>query len=189
MIFPQLPAHWLIAECCDQESAADRADEESEPDGVPGLLCRKGDVRVVRATLRGPLDLTSIIYQRRWGTGLLNALTGETRDHHGGSLGAVGRRLDLVIVSGEVGPDARPLHPDWVRAIRDQCVAADVPFWFAGWGEWLPYTMGEAYMDSFDECQVLTPGEHGWPVYRVGADRSGRTLDGREWSELPKGAT
>lgn len=39
-----------------------------------------------------------------------------------------------VIVGGESGPGARPMRPDWVRAIRDQCAAAAVPFFFKQWG-------------------------------------------------------
>ena len=46
--------------------------------------------------------------------------------------------IDWVIVGGETGPDARPLHPDWVRSVRDQCAAAGVPFFFKGWGEYMP---------------------------------------------------
>lgn len=46
--------------------------------------------------------------------------------------------LDWVIVGGESGPNARPMHPDWVRSLRDQCAAVDVPFLFKQWGEWLP---------------------------------------------------
>lgn len=38
------------------------------------------------------------------------------------------RRLRGVIVGGETGPNARPMHPDWVRSIRDQCAEAGVPF-------------------------------------------------------------
>jgi protein gp37 len=40
--------------------------------------------------------------------------------------------LDWVIVGGETGPGARPMHPDWVRDIRDQCAAANVPFFLKG---------------------------------------------------------
>jgi hypothetical protein len=36
--------------------------------------------------------------------------------------------LDWVIVGGESGPRARPMHPDWPRSLRDQCVSASVPF-------------------------------------------------------------
>jgi len=49
---------------------------------------------------------------------------------------ALGRRA-WVIVGGESGKEARPMHPDWVRAPRDQCTAAGVPFFFKQWGEWL----------------------------------------------------
>jgi protein gp37 len=55
--------------------------------------------------------------------------------------------IHWVICGGETGPGARPLHPDWVRAVRDQCVAAGVAFWFKGWGEWLP--IGQRDADGF----------------------------------------
>ncbi len=42
--------------------------------------------------------------------------------------GTGGRMLDWVIVGGESGHGARPIHPDWARSIRDQCAAAGVPF-------------------------------------------------------------
>ena len=42
--------------------------------------------------------------------------------------------IHWVIVGGESGPKARPMHPDWVRALRDQCTQADVPFFFKQWG-------------------------------------------------------
>ena len=42
--------------------------------------------------------------------------------------------IDWVITGGESGPRARPVEPEWVRDIRDQCVAADVPFFFKQWG-------------------------------------------------------
>ena len=40
------------------------------------------------------------------------------------------RGLDWVIAGGESGPGARPMHPDWARILRDQCKAANVPFFF-----------------------------------------------------------
>jgi protein gp37 len=68
-----------------------------------------------------------------------------------------------VIVGGETGPGARPMHPDWPRLVRDQCVAAGVPFMFKQWGE-------------FDESGK-----------RVGRKAAGRLLDGRVWNEYPEG--
>lgn len=52
--------------------------------------------------------------------------------------------ISWVIVGGESGPGARPMHPDWVRKIRDQCQAAGVPFFFKQWGEW---TLEDAAID------------------------------------------
>ena len=46
-------------------------------------------------------------------------------------------RIDWVICGGESGPQARPMHPDWVRSLRDQCAAAGVPFHFKQIGEWV----------------------------------------------------
>jgi protein gp37 len=51
--------------------------------------------------------------------------------------------LDWVIVGGESGPGARPMHPDWARSLRDQCEAAGVPFLFKQYGEWKPISQME----------------------------------------------
>ena len=42
--------------------------------------------------------------------------------------------VNWIIAGGESGPKARPMDPDWVRSIRDQCQAAGVPFFFKQWG-------------------------------------------------------
>ena len=42
--------------------------------------------------------------------------------------------MDWAIVGGESGPGARPMDPQWVRDIRDQCREAGVPFFFKQWG-------------------------------------------------------
>ena len=44
------------------------------------------------------------------------------------------RGIHWVIVGGESGPGARPMQPEWVRQIRDRCVAMGVPFFFKQWG-------------------------------------------------------
>jgi protein gp37 len=44
------------------------------------------------------------------------------------------RGIDWAIAGGESGPGARPMPKEWVRSIRDQCVAAEVPFHFKQWG-------------------------------------------------------
>lgn len=42
--------------------------------------------------------------------------------------------IDWVIVGGESGPGARPMAESWVLEIRDQCLEAEVPFFFKQWG-------------------------------------------------------
>jgi len=93
-------------------------------------------------------------------------------------------KLDWVIVGGESGPGARPMHPDWVRLIRDQCQAASVNFWFKQWGLWKPvkerdwnYRKDHLYLDNDEED---------WPhMMRVGKKAAGNELDGRVWEEMP----
>jgi protein gp37 len=63
--------------------------------------------------------------------------------------------IDWVIVGGESGHGHRPIQPEWVRAIRDQCADAGVAFFFKQWGGRTPKS-------------------------------GGRTLDGQEWSEMPR---
>lgn len=48
--------------------------------------------------------------------------------------------IDWIIVGGETGPHARPMLPDWVRSVRDQCQSVGVPFFFKQWGR---YAMGD----------------------------------------------
>jgi protein gp37 len=42
--------------------------------------------------------------------------------------------IHWVIVGGESGPGARPMDEQWVRSIRDRCIAQQVPFFFKQWG-------------------------------------------------------
>lgn len=103
-----------------------------------------------------------------------------------------GRKIDWVVVGGESGPGARPMHPDWARSLRDQCQAAGVAFHFKQWGDWFPYgeidaeghhnsrTKGEKTGDWFE----WRPPVNGFSV-RIGKKQAGRLLDGREWSEYP----
>lgn len=100
----------------------------------------------------------------------------------GGPQGWVGTATGIrwVIAGGESGHKARPMHPDWARSIRDQCVAARVSFHFKQWGEW-------AENDRGSEQDM---GTHRWldgvMSYRVGKHIAGRILDGRTWDQLPE---
>ena len=79
--------------------------------------------------------------------------------------------LSHVILGGESGPGARPMHPQRARDVRDQCQEAGVPFLFKQWGAWGPTSSG--------------PRQGMMAEY--GKKAAGRLLDGREWNELPGG--
>lgn len=90
--------------------------------------------------------------------------------------------FDLVTLRGGTAP----LHPDWVRSVRDQCDAAGVAFRFDGWGDFLPVEqMTDEQYAALDACDAglvdfgQRPwGESGPCVYAMRRGRSGRLLDG-----------
>jgi protein gp37 len=53
-----------------------------------------------------------------------------------------GLGLDWVVVGGESGRNARPMHPEWAWSLRDQCTSAGVPFFFKQWGGRTPKANG-----------------------------------------------
>lgn len=87
--------------------------------------------------------------------------------------------LDLVIMGGESGARARPMHPDWARSLRNQCQDAGIPIHFKGWGKWVyPTQMTEEAFRRWDyyhgtENDLPKP----WSFLKT---QAGRLLDGRE---------
>lgn len=99
--------------------------------------------------------------------------------------------LDWLICGGESGPGARPMHPDWARQVRDDCVAAGVPFFFKRWGAWVDFqdaTASEAVPASRICNGAIDTLPDGTEMIRVGKKAAGRLLDGREWNQWPEGA-
>lgn len=106
--------------------------------------------------------------------------------------------INWVIVGGESGNGARPMHPQWARSIRDQCKAAGVPFFFKQWGSWA-HAENEVHFMRSSRRALLTStgatvrGHMGmeWDdreiakMIDVGKKRAGRELDGRTWEEMP----
>lgn len=92
------------------------------------------------------------------------------------------KQIDWVIAGGESGGQARPTHPNWIRALRDQCHESNVPFHFKQWGHWSPEAkrLDEPrkieFEDGFGMTELLT-----WKPKKV----SGRILDGRTWDGYP----
>ncbi|HEY9439666.1 MAG TPA: phage Gp37/Gp68 family protein [Streptomyces sp.] len=110
--------------------------------------------------------------------------------------------LDWCVAGGESGPGARPMHPDWARSLRDQCVQSGIPFYFKQNGEWIRRRDAETWEDPWTSPRVrwVAPDgsvhEHGayagegrsqgWvQVQRVGKKAAGRELDGRTWDQFP----
>lgn len=100
--------------------------------------------------------------------------------------------IDWVIAGGESGPNARPMHPDWARSLRDQCAAAEVPFFFKQWGHWAPGALSRGWGlltadGDIDIPDYRTPDEEAGEVAvtPVGKARAGRLLDGREHNDMP----
>ena len=95
--------------------------------------------------------------------------------------------LNWVVAGGESGPNARPMHPDWARSLRDQCAAADVPFFFKQWGEWINFN-DAIDIDGVSILMALSYGDGGktdiqW--LRVGKKAAGRLLDGVLHNGMP----
>lgn len=98
--------------------------------------------------------------------------------------------IDWVIVGGESGPKARPMHPDWARALRGQCATAGVPFLFKQWGEWHPWgdklACGNVNLLSFGKDPARYRHLESIIMSRVGKARAGRRLDGVEHNGFPE---
>lgn len=141
-----LPNVWLGTSVEDQATADAR---------IPELLQVPASVRFLSCEpLLGPLNLETYLWHR-W-----------PEDMDRGE-------IDWCIAGGESGPKARPMHPDWARSLRDQCVAAGVPYFFKQWGEYKHRDPSGAPDDGGD-------------CIRVGKKAAGRELDGRTWDEYPE---
>ena len=95
-------------------------------------------------------------------------------------------KIDWVIAGGESGPHARPMHPDWARSLRDQCVASAVPFFFKQWGEWKPGAIGNYARRMVGDGSVVRDERD--VMSRVGKKNAGAELDGVTHKAFPVGA-
>lgn len=98
--------------------------------------------------------------------------------------------IDWVIVGGESGAAARPMHPDWARSLRDQCAAAGVPFLFKQWGEHAPNNRTMAEVEASERGYTFVPYSMTQPypmeaMDRVGKKAAGRLLDGQQHDGFP----
>lgn len=92
-------------------------------------------------------------------------------------------RIDWVIVGGESGKNARPMHIEWVRELRDLCIDTNTAFFFKQWGKWLPTTRKESNI-SVPYSRNKIGGK--CYVKSLGKKQAGRILDGETWDQLPQ---
>lgn len=163
--FGVLPNVWLGVSVENQAAANER---------IPHLLQTPAAIRFLSCEpLLGPVELG------RW----LPPAPGVSWAHEVmEAWGEDTNKIDWVITGGESGPGARQMHPDWARLLRDQCVAADVPFFFKQWGEWLPLASAD---EASNYRGAMREGKNvRW--IKVGKKTAGCLLDGREWKEMPE---
>lgn len=177
---------WLGVSAEDQR----RADER-----VPDLLATPAAVRFVSAEpLIGPIDFRHIEHKPGH---FLNALTGMRCDSPFDI--EIGPALDWIIVGGESGPKARPMHPAWARQIRDRCAAEGVAFHFKQHGAWAPRgpeSLGYPIVEGVPTLRLTDSGADGSalcaagnnPVWmqRIGKKAAGRRLDGQLHDAMPE---
>jgi protein gp37 len=112
--------------------------------------------------LLGPLDLT------RW-------IDGVRRGSH--------RSIDWVIAGGESGHYARPMHPEWLTGLRDQCRSAGIRFLFKQWGNWCPTASRD--VNGYRSKTVFLTNGNAITLANMGKKAAGRRLQGRTWDEFP----
>lgn len=95
-------------------------------------------------------------------------------------------QLHWVVVGGESGRKARPMNDDWAQDIRDQCLNAEVPFFFKQWGEWLPWKQLMRKVDDSALANIELTRIHDKLFLRPGKKKAGRLLDGRTWDQMPE---
>ncbi len=207
-----LPNVWLGTSAEDQATADER---------IPLLLDTPAAVRFVSLEpLLGPIDLIGSDAGCLFGTCTVripkniapirkldtDLSLGTAVASLGGSITKNDDNLHWVIVGGESGRKARPMHPQWARDIRDQCAAAGVPFFFKQWGGWAPHKVeaggdlggdvlaGRVHIvhptgQSDVDVSIATGGRSTIPgsryMARVGKKAAGRLLDGIKHDGMP----
>lgn len=142
-----LPNVWVGVSAENQATADER---------IPLLLQTPAALHWVSVEpMLGPIDLTGEYLALR--SGGAYPFRGLATEHRTKLIDL----LDWVVCGGESGDNARPMHPDWARDLRDQCSAAGVPFIFKQWGE------------------------HDYRMIRMGTKIAGRLLDGVQHDGYP----
>lgn len=170
--------NWLAA-WCDHKAPANvwlgtSVENQEQADArIPHLLAAPAAVRFLSCEpLLGPVSIRQWLWRKE--------TVAKFPEH-------AKQRINWVIVGGESGPKARPMHPDWARSLRNQCETTGVAFHFKQWGEYQPFYPSEPKPAGSDA------NWHNWPggvvSVRMGKHAAGRLLGGCTWDELPSVST
>jgi len=166
---------WLGTTAENQKTANER---------IPILLDIPAAKRFVSIEpMLGEIDLSKYLLKDRQGCPDLDSQWPDTNGNARGPVKCVSyprcecgkedQLLNWVICGGESGSNARPMHPDWARSIRDQCKEAGTHFFFKGWGE-------------YRYCQfVNNPYLSSYTCEKLGKSKTGSELDGHHHKEFP----
>jgi protein gp37 len=186
----QWPEHVWIGTTVESQSEAEKR--------LPHLCSIPAAGRFVSCEpLLGPLNLTHVDFTpTRW----MNVLDGRGFDKRRGrneTTTVYCEKVDWVIVGGESGPKARPMHPEWVREVREACDTFPTPFFFKQWGEWAPSYNWEGVPDEDTprDTGVTTVFQQTHPngigvaveMRRVGKKQASNVLDGLTHTATPGG--
>lgn len=191
-VFP-LPNVWLGVSTERQKEADER---------IPLLLQTPAAVRFISAEpLLGHIALHALNLATPTPCDALRGVQCVPDDSAEGFHNEPMNKLDWVIVGGESGSQARPMHPQWARDIRDWCQATGVPFFFKQWGDWkngsdfasdamCVTTDGRVIKptpDAITLADTVAPLMRLDPTMmrRVGKKAAGRLLDGISHDAMP----
>lgn len=168
---------WHGCTICNQAEADEK---------IPYLLKVPGKRWISIEPMLGEIDIRAYLYDTFWHMSNSVRPTGEPKE------------INAVIVGGETGPGARPVHPDWVRSVREQCSAAGVPFFFKQWGGWVERELPPVEKQhpnhkglwlgrsgGYSRLFGYAPSDDAVWMEPIGSKRAGRLLDGREHNDLP----
>lgn len=168
-----LPNVWLGVSTERQKEADER---------IPLLLQTPAAVRFISAEpLLGHIALHALNLGTTRPSDALRGVQCEPDDGPDGYRNVPMSKLDWVIVGGESGPGARPMHPLWVTDLRDWCAATGVAFFFKQWGAFSPYMTGPGERVDVPDIDPFQT----YRMTRVGKSKAGRHLDGITHDAMP----
>lgn len=201
-----IPEAWLSGAPSNVVFGTSVVDQETADKYVPELLKVAGRRFLSCEPLLGAMNLRDYIYLtdandssneerfEKMGWGYDNWSGGFVGPGSGDHCYDPKSGIDWVICGGESGSNARPIHPDWARDLRDQCEAAEIPFFFKQWGEWHPFYDRDVQDPDWQNIpkesngvkRINLAGGHGFHgervVYfeRIGKKDAGAILDFKE---------